>query len=795
MKRKILSLFVYSLAAILFLTAVWLSRVNNHQDSGEIALTVLEKPVRVVRDDFGVPYVYAESLDDAIRAQGFLIGQDRLFQIEFVKYLSQGRLAELIGPPGVESDVLHRVVGLTRLGEAAEKQLDEQQRHYFEVYLEGLNAYIEDHTKEHQLGLQLLGIKAQPWTVRDVLILGYFTNWSSSANLDSELIAEAIIDSVGPELADQISQISINPDVGVPVYPLPAAGENRKLALNLSDFPWDRAPGAIELGSNIWAVSPDRTVSGGAILANSPHIDSRSLPGIWYPSALITPEVRVVGAWGPGSVGFAVARTEDIAYGVTNSYGDAVDLYIETLDPENPENYLEGKKSLPFEVIEEVIKVRQGRGKTFDEQSLIIRLTRRGPLISDHGMTLNQQHAISLRWTAYETVGEERGLIPLMLAKNTSELGEAVKGVTSPYNYVAVDAEGSIAHFTAGRIPVRARGDGSKPLRVTDSVDSWNGMIPAGQMPGSSNPERGWLGNANHRTLPADYPFHYSTHFAHAWRYRRMQQLLDQTDRTRAMDHWEYSLDVKNTMAEQVAPMIIKAMAEDPNLSWVATTLRTWDFHDDTDQISPLLFQSIFRHFAWRTYVDDLGGELTNRMLNNYYYWQDRLYLLLKDNESPIFDDKNTFKHETRDDLFRLAARDMYQEMQRRFGDTDTEWQWGDVHQVTFKSPIVPGKYPAMILGGGTFPKEGSGETLNRGKFSFDKPYETKFIDSMRFVADMSDPDKVMAVVSGGVSGRQFDPHLKDQLELWKTGEPNYWWFSDDAIEEHGVTELALVPE
>jgi len=801
MKRKILLLFVYSLAIIVFATAIWLSQVNDYQQDGEMNIPTLTAPVRVVRDDFAVPYVYAENLDDAIRAQGFLVAQDRLYQIEFVRYLSQGRLAELIGGPGVQADVLHRVVGLPRLGRQLAEVIDPEHRRILGLYLEGLNAYIEGYKKEHQLGLQIVGIEPQPWTIEDMTTLLYFTNWSSTANLNSELVAAAVIDQIGPEKADEISQVSINPDVGVPVYPLPATSNaplvgarQGELQIGLEGL-WGKGSGSIELGSNHWAVAPSRSASGAAIYAGNPHIDSRTLPGIWYPMGIITPELRVVGAAGPGAPGFAVARTDNVAFGVTNSYGDAVDLYIETVDPENPDNYLEGSRSIPFEIVDEVIRVRNRKSGLFVEQSLRIRFTKRGPVISDHGITLNDAHVMSLRWAATETVGDDKGLIPLILAQNVAEFEEAVAGVTSPYNYTAVDSDGSIAHFTAGRIPVRRRGDGSRPLRVASGYDTWKGIIPPQDMPRSVNPERGWLGNANHRTLPKNYPYRYSTHFAHVWRYERMLELLDPPGKTMPEDHWRYMLDVKNKMAQQIVPLMSKALSEDSETAWIAADLRAWDYMDDPEQRAPLLFQTVYRQFLRYTYNDDLGVALTGRLLDNQYYWQDRMAMLIRDNENPFFDDRNTFRRETRDDIFRKAAVSAMRELTSRIGEDRDSWTWGELHTVTFKSPIVPVDAAANLLGGGTHPKEGSGETLNRAKFKLSKPYRSTFIDSMRFVADMGDPDKVMGVVSGGVSGRQFDPHLKDQMELWLTGEPNYWWFSDAAIEEHAVSELLLLPD
>jgi penicillin amidase len=182
------------------------------------------------------------------------------------------------------------------------------------------------------------------------------------------------------------------------------------------------------------------------------------------------------------------------------------------------------------------------------------------------------------------------------------------------------------------------------------------------------------------------------------------------------------------------------------------------------------------------------------RMLQHVYYWQDRLYRMIEANESAWFDDVDTEAVETRDELFYLAALDAIDELSVTLGRNPQEWRWGRVHTVTFFSPIIPGEAAAAILGAGTHPMFGSTETINRGKFNFNDPYAATYIDSMRFVADLSDPDKVMAVLAGGVSGRQFDPHLKDQVEPWLSGEPHYLWFSDEAIEEHAQSALLLTP-
>ncbi len=780
---------------ILLLGGGWYLRsADRSQTDGEVALAVLDAPVRVRRDEQGIPYIDAENLADALRAQGYVTAQDRLFQIELTRYLSQGRLAELFGEGALASDRRLRIAGVPLHGRRHAALLDAEGRWIFERYLEGLNAYIRERREEHPVGLRLLGLSPQPWTLEDLLILQYFLMWSSSQNLGSELVSQAIVDRLGPERANEIMQLTVNPDAGqavATVLPLVA------MPVGLRDTGgWEQvgaAPPA--LGSNSWAVAPRRSASGAAMLANDPHVDARTLPGIWHPVGLATPEFRAIGVAGPGVPGLAIGRTRHIAFGVTNSYGDVIDLFIETPDPQDPERYLEGERSLPFEWRVEKLRVRDRSAPSgYREVSLRIRSTRRGPVISDHGMTLDDGRLISMRWSPPEDMRPRVGVDRLFLAKSVDEAGAVIADIGAPYNYTVVDSAGNIAHFTAGRVPIRRHGDGALPQPVRDGSDAWAGMIPAAEMPGQRNPERGWLGNANHRTLPADYPYAYSTYFAASWRYRRMLELLDGDRPLTAADHWRFMRDVRNTLAARIAPVMATALAADAETAELAALLRNWDYQDHAELAAPAVFQAVYRRFARLSFADDLGPELTQRMLKIGYYWHERLARMVLDGAPEWFDDRRTGHVETRDELFREAARLARVELEAQLGPDPRDWRWGDLHRVTFASPLVPGERAAALFGGGTRPLPGSGETLNRGIYPFEAPYRAKIIASLRFVADLGDPDRVYAVLPGGASGRQFDPHLKDQLDAWFDGEQRAWWFSDDAIAAHAVSELRLVP-
>jgi len=788
--RTLKIIFVVIILAVVGI-ALWLPNMDSYQTSGELRLTALQAPVTVHRDDYGIPYIYADSVDDAITAQGFIVAQHRLFQLELYRQIAQGRLAEMIGERGLSSDRLIRVLNISGIADRQLELLEAGDRNFFQRYINGVNAYIEDHGAEHPAMLKLMSRTPAPWTLKDIVALQLFQVWSSSVNWKQELMNQQLLDLLGAERAAELKALNINPDDPATEAYTPVV-QGLSLALRY-DNSLMSDNSRFAMGSNAWASGSRKSAKGAPILSNDPHIDARNLPGIWHPMGLITPQLRAVGGAFPGSPGLGNARTEHIAWGATNGYGDMIDLTIEELDPSNPDNYLEGEQSLPFTTREEVINIsdKQVDGGMRSE-ILLVRETRRGPVISDHGMSTVAEKLISLRWSVPEMLGAEWGSRRLLTATNVTEAIAAIRSMPTPLNYIVVDTQGNIARVSSGYVPLRIRGDGSIPLPVTTD-DNWAGRIPADEMPLQLNPDSDWVGSANHRVTRADYPYPYSTYAAGSWRYRRLIELFEKDEITSG-DHWDFLLDNKNPMAERLMPIILAAVQSDEQLREVADILNEWDFMDTREQSAPAIFQSLYRHFALRVFTDELGEELAMEYLKGYYYWHEHLVRKIEVNHTDWFDDSSTSQVETRDDLFRLAAHDALQELGERFGTDPRQWRWGDAHTVTFFHPLVPGETGAKWLGGGINPSDGSGETLNRALYAFDDPQHSKIIPSTRVVMDLSDPDKIEAHIPGGVSERLFDKHQKDSLPLWLEGTPGYWWFSDQAIKAHTRSTVTLTP-
>ena len=782
------------LAGFLLITlagAVYLTQFANRiQKNGAITLSVLDQPVTVRRDKLDIPYIRAESLADALRAQGFIIGQDRLYQAQLFRLLALGRLSEVFGERGLGNDKLIRIIGIRQFSEKQLAALDQQSIDFYTHYIEGLNAYIEHHQHEHPLSVKMLGIQPEPWSLLDIITLQIFQAWSNGSNWKMDIINQQLVDELGAEKAQNFAQLTVNPDDESVAQAQLLSPLSIKFDLQSQLF--KAIPEPIYYGSNAWATGARKSVNGKPILASSPHLPATTLPGFWLPMGIITPELSAAGVAAPGSPGIGVGRTNHIAYAATVGGSDGADLYIETLDQNN--HYLEGDQSFPLSIREEFIKVKDGEQESgFRTETLVVRSSRRGPLVSDHGIVDkirfdDENKAISLRWAALQSTPPNMGSDRLLVAENIDQAINAIADSPVALSHIVTDTQGGIARISGGRVPIRTLGDGATPVSVTKledvQFDNWSGLIPTAEMPREVRPVHDWVGTANHRIIKRDYPYQYSKIFASSWRYRRIKESMENSSKMDAGDHWRLINDVKNPLAERLSPIIVSALQNSDSQLWASRQLNEWDCFDHPNAIAPTIFQLTIKHLAENLFSKDLSAELSPELWKTIqdtpYLWQERLAYILQ--------------NQTNDPLIQTAVSAALSEAEATLGEDREKWQWGKLHTITFKSPVIPGKSVANWLGGGTHPMHGSGETLNRGAFKLSKGFDSDVIDSVRLIADMSDDDKLLAVIPGGSSGRYFDDSLTNQVDDWLDGRANPIWFSQEAVQANTRTILTLSP-
>lgn len=782
----------------------YLQQANDFQVSGQMNFDGLDQDVDIRRDDYGVAYILAKTDDDLWRAQGFVTAQHRLFQMTTYFTMARSEMSSVLGESLLPLDKRMVAMGLRANARKHLAMLNEPDRHALNLYLEGVNAYIELYQHEHPLELSLGLFKSRRWELLDLVSIIHFGGFIHSTNMSAELLTSELVSILGPDLAAQILPLSRNPDRTRQEFmsaTLDSDAPTSRLKLT-SSLTSPVSAWIPRLGSNNWAVNPSRSTTGAAIVVNDPHLSVRSMPGMLHPVGLQSPNIQAVGYAFPGVPGLIGGRTNYVAFGVTNAYGDVQDLYVETVNPANDNEYKSDDDWLTFARDDHTFNVRDSSTETgYRAVTIQYRKTIHGIVASDLGLFDDKLPGavISLRWALDEGNRGGIGVISMMLAKDVFEFDQALAEFdTVMFNFVFGDTKGNIGHRSTGRIPVRSDKNGAYMRDGATVGNHWQGWIPKDEMPGQFNPARGWVGTANHDTRVDDYPYYYSSGFAPSFRYQRIAELIESTPRTSPDDHRDFMLDIRNLQAEAFMPNVLTALREDPAFEAWVPILESWDFEERTDLVAPSLYHAIYHYLAYVIVEDDLGEEVANNYSNNWYFWQERIQHLVGQEYGQYWIDDQRTKDKVEDlhDIIRRAATLGDAKLRAISGDDPTTQKWGEIHKVSFVSPLRQSGLGSRLLGGGTFAKEGSGETLNRAGYSrtanIEDGFDTAFAATARLVMDLADPEKIKAVVAGGVTARQFNDHYNDQIPVWVDGELLTWWLSKDKILEQVKTNVTL---
>ncbi|MEM9820616.1 MAG: penicillin acylase family protein [Bacteroidota bacterium] len=785
MKKVILSIVVLFLFFLVF-GYFWLTNANNYQREGKFEIAINDQPIKIMRDNNGIAYVFAQSKADAIRGQAFVTAQDRLFQIEFYRALIRGEAASLVGNTMLDSDIQMRVLDLYGNAQRSYVHLDESTQNALQWYCEGFNEYLKVGTAEFPLELSLLGIEPRILQPVDILSIIHFVGLLHSQNMGDEILSLNL--AARTDFATDLLPLSINLDRNKALrftVDSVALSSSKK-----TDVGWRSSPSPmlpyLRLGSNNWAISGERSTSGKPILCNDPHVDARVLPGVFYPIGLFCPEFKAVGIATAGIPGLLSGRNEYVAFGVTNAYGDSQDLFIEETEGDF---YRQGEEKIPFKRRKEIIVVKDSMAVELD-----IRSTSRGPIISDFPVfNVMTNDVLSLRWSLTATKSKSIGFDRLLEAKNVAEFRTALRGMDVLFfNYAVADVGGNIAHQSTGLVPIRKNHTGEVP-QLGNGEDSWVGFIPKAELPHMINPERGWIGTANHDTRPDDYPYYYSNHFSPYYRYQRLKEVFAKDQQYGANDLWDLIFDVKNMQAVELTPIFISALEQDDSTKELADILKQWNLQDGIDEVGASVYNLLYNELLYLMLDDELPDELEDQFWENVYYWNqraDRMFL----SDHHFMDNRDTPERETRTDLILKAGQSTKAILTERLGPDPQHWTWGKLHTVYFFSPIRPKGLGSEWLGAELLPKAGSNQTLNRGGVIKNRShqFETSWFSSFRMVADLNDQEKIMGALSGGSAARIFHPYHKSQLETWKQGEWIPYWITKEKVMEHADFELTL---
>ncbi len=806
----LVGIFVLLILAVVSLLIV--SRRPFPQTNGTITLPGLQDEVNIYRDERGIPHIYANNMADLFFAQGYVHAQDRFWQMEWWRHIGLGRVAEITGEPGLDSDKFIRTAGWNRMAENTLAYYRDEQPEFYDAmvaYTAGVNAYIGDKTPaELSLNYTILQTvnepwEVEPWTPLNTVSWGVVMSFQLADDINRELNYAAIIDEFGAETASLL----------VPPYPYhnrPVIAPTDQLVSELAakEIPaewatavaWqnvntdligqkpDILGGDFFTGSNNWVISGQHTDTGMPLLANDPHL-AIQLPAIWYEVGLHAPGFNVVGFSFAGVPGVIIGHNEDIAWGVTNTGADVQDLYIERIDGDQYE-YMGEMHDL--EIIEEVIKVNGG-----EDVILPVRVTRHGPIISD--ARDDTDDVLSMRWAAQEPSRVLQSVFLLNQAQNYDDFREALRYWDIPsQNIIYADREGNIAYQMPGLTPIRKNGIGLMPNPGWTDEFEWEGWIPYEELPALFNPEKGIIVTANHAIVDEDYPHYITRDWADGDRGERIENMLDDIlangGKIDTTDIARIQFDSFSKLAETYVPLLAGLESDNEDVQEAINIIVGWnDGQERRDSVATTIFEIFIMELYPAILEDDIGLENVDKVRNNIF-----LHEIATAPRAPLWDDQDTAVPETREDILLRAMENAVLWLNDNVSSSSNQWPWGRLHTATFVSaPLGQSGIADMeaLVNRGPFPADGGPSIVNANSWSTDNPAAITGHPSMRMIVDLSDFDASQTVIPTGQSGHPGHRHYDDQIDLWLNGEYQPMWWSETAVTENAADHLILQPE
>lgn len=766
--RKTLRIILVALLILLLLAPVggWLFlRRSLPQTDGMVRLAGLSAAVEVIRDPNGIPYIYAQNDRDAFFALGYVHAQDRLWQMELQRRIGAGRLSEVLGESTVKADQFLRTLGIYRAAQAAWPALSAQAQIALQAYADGVNAFL---ASGHPLPPEfvILGFKPEPWQPADSLVWAKMMAWNLGDTYSRDIYRAQLAAALGPERAGQLLP---GYPVGAPII-LPSDATATGLREVETILREQFGLGGEHVGSNNWVVSGARTAGGKPLLANDPHL-SAQIPSIWYLAALHGDRLHAVGATLPGLPAIVIGHNADIAWGVTNLGPDVQDLYVERVNPDNPNQVEVNGRWVDMTIVAEEIKVK-GQEKPIRWAA---RATRHGPLISD--VTSHRGQALALRWPSLDP-GDTTidAFLGINYAKNWDDFTAALRKYVAPsQNFVYADRTGNIGYYGPGRIPVRAKGDGSVPVPGWNDEYAWAGWIPFEELPHAYNPNSGYIITANNRVTPDDYPYFITYDWAAPYRAQRIVELLSAKNGLTVDDFARIQADQRSAQAQELLPVLLSIAPETDEQRRALELLRSWDGVLAAESAAAAIYEAWYAHLYEALMGDDVGGTLADTLLTGHN--PTLLAQILIGKNRAWCEDVLTPEGEDCRASARVALEKALEDLTKRMGKDMTKWRWGEIHRTQFPhnpfSQVAPLKrffHRSIETGGDMF-------TVNPSPYRLAARYDANWVPSYRQIVDLADWENSRFMHTTGQSGHPLSPHYADLIPQWRAVAyvPMHW--------------------
>ncbi len=740
--------------------------------SASVEVVGLAAPVEIVRSAEAIPHIFGETDVDVYFGLGYAHAQDRFWQMEMFRRTAQGRLSELVGPATLSVDELLRRFDLYG---AAKSSVDVQTayaRAALEAYSAGINARLEEASGWGELAPEFLlfPVEIEPWQPADTLALLKLLALQLASHVDREVLRARVSSVVSPQRLRDI--LPDDPNTGIAAMPeysqlFPDVPDAMGPAVALAPYL------SSEISSNAWAAGPTRTESGLPLLANDPHLDFAA-PAVFYLARLDLKDGAVIGATVPGIPSILSGRRDGFSWGLTAANMDDQDVFIEKLNPENPNEVLTPEGYKPLRTRRETIRVRAS-----DPLEIELRWSENGPVIPGKYYNLDkitpEGHVAVIARTLFDPA--DTSLSAAHDLQRATSIEEAIAGVdnfvTPAQNLTMADRDG-IALQMIGRMPRRVEGHstlGRMPSEGWIATNRWHGTLAYLDNPRFVDPFQGVVGNTNSKTLDRPFPFHVSFDWGDSWRIRRWEERMAAREKHNRESFVAAQNDLVSFPARTLLPLLKRTLGSVTGRQEEAMALLDgWDAAMLADRPEPLIYAAWMRALQWQLAADELGDLIDEFDHPNPTFLQ--RVLSDTDGAAAWCDDAGTVATESCEDAVRAALDRALDRLAERPGGTLVNMRWGDLHQATHDHPVL-GRLPVI----GQFVNirqstGGSDNTLLRGltRGTGEEPLRNKHGALYRSVIDMAQPESSVFVISTGQSGHPLSSHYRDLGALWRDG-------------------------
>ncbi len=707
----------------------------------------LHAKVEIIRDRWGVPHIYAANTDDLFFAQGWITAKDRLFQIDLWRRTGSGKLAEVAGPSAVGRDRIARL--LRYRGDWAKEWASyaPDARQIVVAFVNGINAYIQSIRGTRPLEFRLAGYDPGLWTPEDVV--SRIAGLGVTHNVTFEVERAIELANFGDAVTVRFSP----PDPFTPITVPPGVDIKAITKEILKDYESAAGPPRLaeSQGSNNWVIDGSMSATGKPLLANDPHRPIL-VPSLRKTVHLVAPGWNVIGAGEPALPGIALGHNEAIAFGFTIVGIDQQDLYVEKIDPANPNRYMYKGAWKPVEIEKQQIAVKGAA-----PQNVELRYTLHGPIIYEDR---SRHIAYALR-----SIGAEPGsaaylpALSLIRAKNWNEFSSAMARYKSPSeNMVYADTSGNIGWIASGAAPIRKNWTGLLPVPGDNGEFEWSGFLPVADLPQSYNPARHFIATANNKILPDGYNKQLSFEWSAPFRAERVRQMLSEQKKFSIEDFERMQYDVVSLPAKRLQAIVRKSRPE--RHGDLVNEFLKWDARMTADSRPALIYAMWQSALIAEIYPHDWPGGVRIEVLLK----------LLEEHPNPR--------------AIAVALDRAIAAIERNLPHRE-DWRWSAAHSLAMQHDL---NSPQLNLP--RVPRPGDGNTVDAaGGASGDSGA------SYRQILDVADWDRSVVTNTPGESGDPQSKHYRDLLDDWVVGRYHPLPYSRKAVEAAAEERILLEPK